>query len=133
MFLDACHAGIFLADRSCIPPQTAILAATRTADALAYSEPVGGSAEASGAPMMKLSRRLWELLRYRPGAFNILSERANLEAALKADGDGMVFVQQPGMNTATYTVCIRSAFPGAWGAVGFDETAPEQPALPKTA
>ena len=134
LFLDACHAGVFLADRSRIPPQTVILAATRTADALAYSEPVGASPDGDNAPMMKLSRRLWELLRYRPGAFNILSERAHLEAALRADGDGVVYIQQPGMNTATYTVCIRSVFQtGPWGGVAVEQTAPEQPALRRSA
>ena len=117
LFIDACHAGIFLTDKARIPPQTAILAATRTAEALAY-------ADAASGPMMKLSRRLWELLRYRPGAFNILSERSALEAALQADGDGRVYVQQPGMNTVTYTVSVRSAFlTGAWGPVDDDRLA----------
>jgi len=117
LFLDACHAGIFLADRGRIPPHTTILAATRTADAVAYSEPAGGG----DWPMLQLSRRVWELLRYRPGAFNILSERSALEATLRQDGDGTVYVQQPGMNTVTYTVCVRSAFLAVgWGAVDVD-------------
>jgi len=134
LFLDACHAGIFLADKALIPPHTAILAATRTADALAYSEPVGGPDDVANGPMLKLSRRLWELLRSRPGAFNILSERSSLEATLRAEGDGTVYVQQPGMNTVTYTVCVQSVFlTGAWGAVDVEQTAPEHKALLKSA
>lgn len=113
LVLDACYAGVFLAHRGAVPPETAVLAATRTVDDAAYVEGPGMVGVQGDLAMTQLSRRLWQLLRERSGAFNLLSERAALEAAFASDGDGMMHVQEPGMNTVTYTVCLRSVSMGA--------------------
>lgn len=110
LVLDACHAGVFLADPKRIPPQTAILAATRGVDAPAFAEGQGAAPEESDLPMTILSRRLWTLLHNRLGPVQILNERSALEDAFQQDEDGILYVQEPGMNTVTYTVCLKSIF-----------------------
>jgi FHA domain-containing protein len=116
LVLDACHAGVFLSERQRIPPQTLILAGTRTADTQAF----GDGPEETGLPMTILARRLWELLRDRSGSVDILDERPALETAFRQTGDGVVYLQQPGMNTATYTVCLRSVFSAQAGEADID-------------
>lgn len=113
LVLDACYAGAFLAHRGAVPPETAVLAATRTVDDSAYVEGPGMVGVQADLAMTRLSRRLWELLRGHRGAFNLLGERAALEAAFESEGDGVIHVQEPGMNTVTYTVCLRSVSMGA--------------------
>ncbi len=108
LVLDACHAGVFLSDPAQVPPQTTILAATRSADAVAYADGPDATVNQVDGPMTNLSRRLWELLRGRRDAFNMLDERSALEAAFRQDDDGVVYVQEPGMNTVTFTVCLKS-------------------------
>lgn len=104
--IDACHAGVFLSDKRRIPPQTTVLAATRSADDVAYFE--GLRAAGGDKPMTYLSRRLWELLKSKEGAFDIESERIGLQAAFHVPLDGAVYVQEPGMNSGTYSICINS-------------------------
>jgi FHA domain-containing protein len=106
LILDACHAGVFLADRERIPPQTVLLAATRSGDSRAY----GDGPDGVDLPMTILARRLWGLLRDRSGPVDVLGERSALEAAFRQTGEGEVYVQEPGMNTAAYTVCLKSVF-----------------------
>jgi hypothetical protein len=118
LFLDACHAGVFLADKERIPPRTVVLAATRTRDDVAYYDGPATAAQRTDLPMTKLSRRLWDMLRDRLDTFDILSERAALEAAFQAQSDGAIHEQAPGMNTASYTVCLRSV---SMRAIGRDD------------
>ena len=108
VILDACHAGVFLEDRKRIPPQTVVLAATRDEEAPAFADGEGATATYADLPMTMLSRRLWELLRERKVGFNLQDQRSALEAAFQHEDDGMVYVQVPGMNTAPYTVCLKS-------------------------
>jgi hypothetical protein len=110
LVVDACHAGVFLADPSRVPPQTAILVATRTEDGVAFGDPARTDPPLADLPMTNLSRRLWTLLRDRQGTFDILHERAALEAAFARDDDEMAYVQTPKMNTMPYTVCLRSVY-----------------------
>ena len=126
LFLDACHAGVFLADKARIPPRTVVLAATRTADDVAYYDGPQTAAKRTDLAMTKLSRRVWELMRDHPGAFDIVSERETLEAAFQALSDGAVSVQEPGMNTGTYTVCLRSVSMRAIGQAEIDRIAAER-------
>ena len=110
LVIDACHAGVFLADPPRIPPQTAILVATRAEDGEAYAEAGHADPTVTDLPMTNLSRRLWGLLRDRQGTFDILNERAALEAEFPRNDDEMMYVQTPKMNTAAYTVCLRSSY-----------------------
>jgi hypothetical protein len=100
--VDACHAGVFLADPSRVPPQTAILVATRTEDGVAFGDPARTNPPLSDERMTNLSRRLWTLLRDRQGTFDILNERAALETAFSRDDGEMACVQTPKMNTMPY-------------------------------
>ena len=110
MVVDACHAGVFLSDPSRVPPQTAILVATRTEDGVAFGDPARTDPPLADLPMTNLSRRLWTLLRERQGTFDILHERAALEAAFSRSHGEMAYVQTPKMNTMPYTVCLRSVY-----------------------
>jgi len=108
--VDACHAGMFLADPSRVPPQTAILVATRTEDGLAFGDPARTDPPQTDLRMTNLARRLWTLLRDREGTFDILQERAALEGAFSRDDGEMAYVQTPKMNTVPFTVCLRSVY-----------------------
>lgn len=109
LLLDACHAGVFLADKRRIPPRTAVLAATRTAQSQAFGDGAHVSAAGIELPMTVLSRRLWSLLHDHHRSFNILSERGTLERAFQHEDSGIVYVQKPAMHSASYTVCVKSA------------------------
>lgn len=121
LLLDACHAGVFLADKERIPPRTVVLAATRTEDAQAFADGADVSAAGVELPMTVLSRRVWALLHDHKGPFNILRERDTLERAFQRDDSGVMYVQEPGMNSASYTVCVKSAVFGTFSALDLDE------------